>query len=76
MQRQSVAPEDRTLRRIQPLFVVRDPKAPNGIRASSSAFQDDHDGSPLSAYLESVLLEGGLAHADVIGLFASKWGMP
>jgi len=55
-----VADTDEALRRVPPLRVVFDPKVEGGRRASSAAFDDDADGSPMSVYLRSIVEELGL----------------
>lgn len=58
--RRPVADTDETLRRVPSLLVVSDPKVDGGRRASSAAFDDDADGSPMSVYLRSIVEELGL----------------
>jgi hypothetical protein len=70
-----VAPDDSALRRVRPLHVVKDPKAPGGRRASSAAFEDDLDGSPMSAYLKSLVVDLGLVDDDVVHGKESGWGV-
>jgi hypothetical protein len=70
-----VAPDDKALRRVRPLHVVRDPKAPGGRRASAAAFEDDSDGSPMSAYLKSIVIELGLTDADVVHGKETGWAV-
>ena len=60
-----VAEADEAYRRVPPLLVVADPKADGGRRASSAAFTDDGDGSPMSVYLRSIVEELDLGPADV-----------
>jgi hypothetical protein len=68
-----VAADDRALRRVRPLHVVNDPKAPSGRRASAAAFEDDSDGSPMSAYLKSIVDGLGLTDAHVVHGKAPGW---
>jgi len=67
--------DDRTLRRVQPLHVVSDPKAPGGRRASAAAFADDRDGSPMSVYLQSVVDDMGLTADHVIHEKGPGWAV-
>jgi hypothetical protein len=66
---------DHALRRVPPNLVVSDPKAPDGRRASSAAFKDDNDGSPMSAYLWSVVAKLNLQEASVAYGKSSGWGV-
>jgi hypothetical protein len=70
-----VAADDRALRRVRPLHVVRDPKAPSGQRASAAAFEDDSDGSPMSAYLKSIVDGLGLTAVDVVHGKEAGWAV-
>lgn len=70
-----ISPDDRALRRIRPLHIVSDPKAVGGLRASAAAFDDDTDGSPMSAYLQSILEGLDLADANVVQGKASGWAV-
>ncbi len=71
----SVAANDRALRRVPPLLVVSDPKVPGGRRASAAAFTDDSDGSPMSAYLQSVVDCIGLTKEHVVHEKEPGWAV-
>lgn len=62
-------------RRVPPVLVVSDPKVPGGLRASSSAFCDDPDGSPMSVYAMSIVTRLGLDHTAVVYGKESGWGV-
>jgi len=49
-------------RRIPPVFRQAD----GGTRPSSNAFDDSPDGSPMSVYVESILLTIGRSYVDVV----------
>jgi hypothetical protein len=70
-----VLADDRALRRIRPLHVVKDPKAPGGQRASAAAFEDDSDGSSMSAYLKSIVDRLGLTDAHVVQGKEAGWAV-
>lgn len=70
-----VADADEAYRRVPPVLVVSDPKADGGQRASSAAFTDDADGSPMSVYLRSVVEELGLGAADVTDGKPAGWAV-
>jgi hypothetical protein len=70
-----VLPTDTAFRRIRPVHVVRDPKVPGGRRASAAAFTDDSDGSSMSVYLESIVLDLGLSGVDVVYGKPSSWAV-
>lgn len=63
------------LRRIRPVHVVHDPKAPDGLRASAAAFEDDRDGSSMSVYLRSIVYELGLTEANVVEGKTTGWAV-
>jgi hypothetical protein len=67
--------EETVYRRIQPLHVVGDPKAPAGYRASSAAFDDDDDGSSMSVYLQSIVFGLKLTEESVVYGKTSKWAV-
>lgn len=66
---------DTALRRIRPVHVVKDPKAPGGQRASSAAFNDDSDGSSMSVYMQSIVFKEGLTVGDVVYGKPSRWAV-
>jgi hypothetical protein len=70
-----VSPADTAFRRIRPVHVVRDPKAPGGRRASAAAFEDDSDGSSMSVYLRSLVFQLGLTEVDVVYGRPSGWAV-
>jgi hypothetical protein len=70
-----VSPADTCLRRVRPIHVVPDPKAPGGLRASAAAFEDDSDGSSMSVCLRSVTVAIGLTDASVVHGKESRWAV-
>jgi hypothetical protein len=70
-----VSISDVALRRVQPNHVVRDPKAPDGIRASAAAFVDDRDGSSMSVYVRSLVHALDLQDSSVVHGKPSRWGV-
>lgn len=68
-----VSPEEVAFRRVRPVHVVRDPKVPGGKRASAAAFEDDSDGSSMSVYLKSLVLNLGRTEMDVVDGKPSGW---
>jgi hypothetical protein len=57
-------PDDLVLRRIPAVWVV---SAADGTPcATSQAFENDRDGGPMSAFLDSALRENGLHRTDII----------
>jgi hypothetical protein len=70
-----VSAADVVFRRIRPLHVVKDPKAPGGKRASSAAFEDDSDGSSMSTYIRSIVFNIGLTEIDVVSGKTSGWAV-
>jgi hypothetical protein len=70
-----VSSSETTYRRIQPVLVVDDPKAPTGKRASSAAFNDDNDGSPMSVYLKSIVYGIGCDKSSVADGKEKGWGV-
>jgi hypothetical protein len=75
MQSNDTSLSEVALRRIRPVHVVRDPKAPEGRRASSAAFEDDRDGSSMSVYLRSIVYNLGLAEENVVEAKATGWAV-
>lgn len=75
MDADEVSITDTALRRIRPLHVVKDPKAPGGQRASSAAFDDDPDGSSMSVYMQSIVFKGSLTLGDVVYGKPSRWAV-
>ena len=70
-----VLASDVALRRVQPNHVVRDPKSPDGIRASAAAFVDDRDGSSMSVYVRSLIRAFDLEDRAVVHDKPSRWGV-
>lgn len=70
-----VSPPDVVLRRIHPAHIVSDPKAHNGKRASSAAFQDDRDGSSMSVYVRSKITALNLTDSDVLVGKGEDWAI-
>jgi len=75
MRDQDIAPDDLVFRRIRPQHLVKDPKAPGGIRASAAAFTDETDGSSMSGYLNSLVLDLGRTAQDVVHGKSANWGV-
>lgn len=72
---EEVGGDDTALRRVPELLVISDQKVPGGRRASSSAFKDDPDGSPMSVYLQSVVDELQLPVAAVVHGKGAGWAV-
>lgn len=72
---EEVSETDTSFRRVPPVLVVTDPKAPGGRRASSAAFDDDPDGSSMSAYIRSIVDRLGLSEIDVVHGKPARWGV-
>jgi hypothetical protein len=70
-----ISASDISFRRIPPVLVVRDPKVPGGKRASAAAFADDSDGSSMSVYLNSLVINLGLTEVDVVYGKSSGWAV-
>ena len=68
-------PDDRMLRRVPPAWIVPDPKATNGRRASSEAFRDDNDGSPMSVYSEPLVISASLSLVAVLHDKPGGWAV-
>jgi hypothetical protein len=68
-----ISPADIAFRRVRPVHVVRDPKSPDGHRASAAAFVDDSDGSSMSVYLKSIVFDLGLTEASVVDGKPAGW---
>ena len=62
----AVADEHALWRRIRPDQVVADPKAPDGRRASTAAFHDSSDRTPMSVVVEPIALDLGARPADAV----------
>jgi hypothetical protein len=67
--------DDTILRRVQPIWVVPDPKVAGGKRASAAAFEDDSDGSAMSGYARSIVVELRLHDSDVVNGKGSGWAV-
>lgn len=61
----SVPDSEDLWRRIHALHVIQDGNT-GSARASSAAFSDSGDGSPMSVYLSSAVLESGRCPADLL----------
>ena len=72
---QPASPEDTAFRRVPPDWVVTDPKAPGGRRASKEAFKDDKNGDPMSAYLKAIMDPLRLRVADVMFGKGQGWAV-
>ncbi len=75
MSGEEVSPPEVVLRRIPPVFIVSDPKAHNGKRASSAAFKDDKDGSSMSVYVRAIINSLNLADSDVLTGKGKDWAI-
>ncbi len=62
----SIRGEAKLLRRINPDWVVPDPKSPIGKRVTSQAFNDHPDGTPMSVQLADVLATHRIPFAKVL----------
>jgi hypothetical protein len=67
--------DDTAYRRIPPDWLVVDPKAQGGRRASKEAFRDDKDGDPMSAYLKATVDRLGLRASDVVSGKGPRWAV-